>query len=537
MMIAAALWLAVSAACAEPVEALFGETPPIQLSVSMPEDRGLTPEEGATLSREVEAARAFYLRKGLLVRVEEKVAEFRGFKASGSGLALVIPLSDLKKDGELLRALSRLLGEDPAELKRRFPFPVPNPAILAPGDRPAASAYAATQDDFRMMDRALEGVWKEARLFPGAPAAADVMLQDTAAIYLYSLNAKYPYSKVRRRGRYQVYRLPLDERPPEHELWGCRAGPPKLFPVLERRVVSEHVIRCAPWGAFRRRQSERKTNYRFEEAYLATLIHEFGHIHEDMLERRPTADMLEIRRRVAALSMGEKFDVEYAKKEAYAQWCELLGARDLYPAQFRRLLKQAADNKSGSEHAAGLRAAAQMLDSRSPNNVGPFVAYSSPGGEMTCEIPSDWTIRKSNDYFLIVASPDEVGELHAQIRVSIGKNQTLKTLEAERAGDSQRWKDDDNFSQEPVKSIKVGKFNGFVYSYTTTNALAAGMPHRVTPAPPPVAYRETEIYFEGPGNRNYQVDYAAPTAIYDKHELKLQHLLDTLTVGAPAPKN
>lgn len=159
--------------------------------------------------------------------------------------------------------------------------------------------------------------------------------------------------------------------------------------------------------------------------------------------------------------------------------------------------------------------------------VGPYVAYSSDSGEISCEIPSDWTIRKSEDFFLIISSPDDVAEFNAQIRISRGEKQTLKSLESERAGDLQRWKDDENFKQDPVKSIKFGEFSGLIYSYTTTNASAAGMRHRVAPPPSPVAYKETTIYFEGPGAQFYEIEYDAPTAIYDKHQPKLEHLLKT----------
>ena len=53
------------------------------------------------------------------------------------------------------------------------------------------------------------------------------------------------------------------------------------------------------------------------------------------------------------------------------------------------------------------------------------------------------------------------------------------------------------------------------------------MPHRTTPAPAPVAYKETSIHFEGPGGRFYEIEYAAPAAIYDKHQPQLLHLLET----------
>lgn len=351
---------AVASAGAAQVEALFGETPPIQLVVRLPDGRDLREDERAAISREVELVRRRYLAMGLLVRVEDAV-ERLGRERPGTSVVFE------PKEGGALRALGEFLGDDAAELKRRFPFPAANPATLAPRDRPTARAYLATEDDFRLMDRALAGVWKAAPgLFPEAPGAVDVIVQDTSDFHIYSLRGDYPYPKTGRRGRYHVYRVAHDERPPEHEMWGCAAGPPKLFPVLERRVITERAIRCAPWGSFRARQEKSKTIYRFEEGYLATLIHEFGHVYEDMRSTSPTDDMLEIRRRVRAVELPPAVDRKRAMAEAFAQWCELLGARELYPAQFRRLMKEARREREDTDygHAAGLRAAAEMADAR-----------------------------------------------------------------------------------------------------------------------------------------------------------------------------
>lgn len=322
-------------------------------------------DDRALVFGEVNDARTRYLRQGLLLRVDYEVAT----EVPKDGLVLV--LSSRPKPGDAARALHKLLGPK-SGWKTRFPFPAPNPAILRPEDRPAELEYLATESDFRLMDQALAGVWKQGpALFPEAPAATDVLIQDTSAFYIYSLKETYPYPKVGRRGRYQVYRLPHEERPPEHEMWGCASGLPKVFPVLERRVVSEFVIRCAPWGSFRRKQERVKSIYRFEDGYLATLLHEFGHAHEQILARAPTEDMLEIRRRVRALKVAPTVDLARAEAEAYAQWCELRGARALYPAQYRRLIKKAARDRKDTEfgHAAGLRAAAEMLKARDANST------------------------------------------------------------------------------------------------------------------------------------------------------------------------
>lgn len=363
--LAAALWLA-AAASAAPIEALQGETSPLKIVLMAPASAG----DRTRAFEEVNSARNRYLREGLLLRVDEETLEARG-AADIPKDGLVLVLATGSKPGDAARALDELLGPK-AGWKSRFPFPAARSAVLAPRDRPAARAYLAIEDDFRLMDRALAGVWKQrAELFPGAPETVDVIVQDTADFYIYSLKESYPYAKAGRRGRYQVYRLPHDERPPEHEMWGCAAGPPRLFPVLERRVISERAIRCSPWGSFRRQQEKTNSIYRFEEGYLATLIHEFGHAYEQMLERAPTDDMREIRRRVRALKAPAHVDLGRAEAEAFAQWCELRGARALYPEQYRRLMKEAGLDRKDTEfgHAAGLRAAAEMLKARDRNST------------------------------------------------------------------------------------------------------------------------------------------------------------------------
>ena len=165
--------------------------------------------------------------------------------------------------------------------------------------------------------------------------------------------------------------------------------------------------------------------------------------------------------------------------------------------------------------------------------VGSYVSYSSPSGEISCEIASDWRMDKSEECLLQVSSPDSVGDFGAHIWLCRGSKVTAKSLAEHAAWQRKNWEGDVNFGQDPVKPIKFGEFNGLVYSYTRTNALAARMPHRTTLAPLPVAYKETSIHFEGPGGRFYSIEYAAPTAIYNKHQPKLQHLLETFRwIGA-----
>lgn len=217
---------------------------------------------------------------------------------------------------------------------------------------PALEDYRVSKKDFALLERALRGVKKlEPALFPGGVDGADVILQDTSDFYIYSRNLGYPYRKVKRWGAYQVYRVP-HRRPLEHEMWGCAAGPPSAMEVEDRRIIAEHSLRCAPWGSFRRAQERKGGIYRFEEAYLATLLHEYGHLYEDMKGRDPTPLMSEGRRRASEARLPEKVEREAVARELFAQLCELKGSKELYPAHHRRLLEDAR-RPATREHAHG----------------------------------------------------------------------------------------------------------------------------------------------------------------------------------------
>lgn len=159
---------------------------------------------------------------------------------------------------------------------------------------------------------------------------------------------------------------------------------------------------------------------------------------------------------------------------------------------------------------------------------GPYVSYSPPSGIFSCEIPSDWRLFDSKVSHLDASSPDDVGLISAEISISRERKWSIEKLKEDMAWNRKNWGDDDPayFSQTPLKPFSSGEFKGWTYSRTRINALAAGMHHQETPPPAPVRYKETFIYVETHG-KQYLIEYAAPTAIYDKHRPALDHLLET----------
>ncbi|MEK7859522.1 MAG: hypothetical protein AAB320_10330 [Elusimicrobiota bacterium] len=206
---------------------------------------------------------------------------------------------------------------------------------------PALEDYRATDDDFLTLEAAIAGALQtEAKLFPGGIAGVDVIMQDTSDFYIYSRDLSYPYPKIKRWREYQVYRLP-HRRPQEHEMWGCAGGPPSVMEVDDRRIIAEYSIRCAPWGSFRRAQIRKRSYYRFEQAYLATMIHEYGHQYEEMRRMDPTPLMETVWRLSRSVPIAKAVERESMQREAFAQACELIGAKDRYPDHYRRLVADA----------------------------------------------------------------------------------------------------------------------------------------------------------------------------------------------------
>lgn len=162
-----------------------------------------------------------------------------------------------------------------------------------------------------------------------------------------------------------MYRL-AHRRPREHEMWGCAGGPPSEMEVDDRRVIAEYSIRCAPWGSFRSAQERRRSYYRFEQAYWATMIHEYGHQYEDFKGRDQTKEMAELERRAKATTLPKDVDPASVTRKAFAHYCELRGAQELYPDHYRRMIvdSERRDAAKSDAHREALVLAVGLLKDR-----------------------------------------------------------------------------------------------------------------------------------------------------------------------------
>ncbi len=228
---------------------------------------------------------------------------------------------------------------------------------------PAKEEYAAVEADFVLFERGLADAEKLApRLFPRGLDRVDAVLYDTGAIYIYTREGKYPYPEVKRPGGWKVYRAPHRRKPTEREMAKCSGGlgsvPEALWTALPRRWFA-----CSVWGAFGRVQAERRSIYRFEQGYLATVTHELGHQYH---HNRFDADevMLDLERRIKMMTLDPVVDPQKAWGEAYAAWAEGMAARELYPAHWKRMKERAASGRRDDAwgHEAGLRAAVARIE-------------------------------------------------------------------------------------------------------------------------------------------------------------------------------
>lgn len=236
-------------------------------------------------------------------------------------------------------------------------------AAAAPADAPAREDYAVVEADFALLERGLADADKLAqRLFPGGLDRVDALLYDTSDLYVYTREGKYPYPVARRRGGWTVYRVAHRRRPTEREMARCAGGvgsvPEDLWTRLPRRWFA-----CAAWGAFGRIQAGRRSDYRFEEGYLATVAHELGHLYQrHRFDEEPVMRALD--RRLAATALDAGVDPKRASSEAFASWAEGAAARELYPAHWRRMKESAARGRPDDVwgHEAGRRAAVAQLE-------------------------------------------------------------------------------------------------------------------------------------------------------------------------------
>ncbi len=236
---------------------------------------------------------------------------------------------------------------------------------------PAVDDYVAKPADFEALENAIAGAYKIApKLFPTGIKSFDVIMQDTSDFYIYSRKKSYPYEKVKVWKQYQVYRLP-HRRPQEHEMWGCAGGPPTEMEMEDRRIIAEYSIRCSPWGSFEEAQKRKNSYYRFAPAYLATMIHEYGHQYEDYQARNPTPLMEDTLARAKTAEIAKGVPKEAMIRELFATVAELIGAKQLYPEHFQRMLDDARGPgpKTSDGHREALVLAVSVVESGTPKTV------------------------------------------------------------------------------------------------------------------------------------------------------------------------
>lgn len=343
---------------------LYGQTPLLRLV------HYGAPADEADILRRIRYARDYYRHAGLLISTEERVYQVGGedraavearLKETGlwePGRTVVFSA------GSLVDELGGLLGAgDEAAMRTRYAFPPPKPAT-DPFHRPAVKDYRLTNEDRRAFEQGLEDAERMApEIYPGIIEKVDAVLYDTESFELYSYNHDLPLPKARRWRGYQVYRIARHDRPEEHEMAICAGGVEFMRHTDVRSLMGELYFACAGWGSFRRIQKERRSIYQYVEGYRSSIVHEYGHQYQEMTRANPTSEMIEIQRRIDAMKLADHVSAESAVREGFATWCELKGAKKLYPVQYRRMLgvlkRSRRDDAYG--HDAGLAAAASMF--------------------------------------------------------------------------------------------------------------------------------------------------------------------------------
>ena len=94
------------------------------------------------------------------------------------------------------------------------------------------------------------------------------------------------------------------------------------------------------------------------------MIHEYGHLYEDMLDRNPTDIMRAVAERAKTWEIEPQVRRASMSMEAFAQWCELKASEILYPDHYDRLIEQAqgTERDTDSGHNAGLRLAISLIE-------------------------------------------------------------------------------------------------------------------------------------------------------------------------------
>lgn len=222
--------------------------------------------------------------------------------------------------------------------------------------QPAPDAYHATPDDIAAIQEGITGALTVAPgLFPGGIEKTDVILYDSTDLYIWT-RGTYPLPKIGTWNGYNIFRTTHGAAVTERQM--ARCGGEARF-VLEPLTVArrEHFFfTCAPAGSFTKIQNERRSIYDSRDSYLATMIHEYAHHYMDQeLWQIPTVSSLA----VIVNKMATSTDKTTILQEAYAIWCELTGARKLYPAHAARLIGYV-DPRSQDPHMLGLAAVLEL---------------------------------------------------------------------------------------------------------------------------------------------------------------------------------
>jgi hypothetical protein len=346
-------------------EPLYGQTPYLRFARYGP------PLERSEVFRFIRSARDHYRHSGLLISPEERVYEVAADdRASAEARLREAGLwaprrTVLFSTGPIVAELDRVLGAgDPAAMRRRYAFPLPKPATDA-FHRPAARDYRLTDEDRRLFEAGLEDAERMSpEIYPGVIPKVDAVLFDTESLEIYSYNHHLALPRVRTWRGYQVYRVTHHARPEEHEMAICVGGIEFMRGSGFRAEMGELYFACAGWGSFGRIQKERRSIYRYPEGYRASIVHEFGHQYQELLAGNPTPEMIEIQRRIDAMKLPDRVNADSAVREGFANWCELKGAKKLYPEQYRRMIGRlkASREDDAYGHEAGLAAAAGMVE-------------------------------------------------------------------------------------------------------------------------------------------------------------------------------
>jgi len=223
----------------------------------------------------------------------------------------------------------------------------------------------ATGADRRAFQEGLAAAQKmQPEIFPDGIGHIDALLYDAKDLYIYSQNEGYPLPKYGRWKKYTIYRAPHGGLVSERYMAICIGGI-EFMPKEIQAVIAEQYFACAPAGSFQSIQRQRGSIYQYREGYLASIIHEYGH---QYMEQEP--EVLAIVHKMMPLvdAVTEAVSKDSLISETFANWCELQGARRLFPKQYQRMLDTAEEDRKDDRygHLNGLKIAVKLLDDDAP---------------------------------------------------------------------------------------------------------------------------------------------------------------------------